>query len=54
LVAADGGVFAFGDAGFHGSLAGSGTRAAGLVPGAGAGYWIVDAAGSVTAFGRAV
>jgi len=43
LVGADGGVFAFGDASFFGSLAGtepSGTEVAGLASAGGRGYWL--------------
>ena len=55
LVAADGGVFAFGDARFVGSCPGSG-RCTGattaIVPGpTGSGYWIVTALGRVYPFG---
>ena len=55
LVAADGGVFAFGDARFVGSCPGSG-RCTGattaIVPGpTGSGYWIVTALGRVFPFG---
>src|SRR5581483_11025095 len=59
LTASDGGIFAFGDAGFHGTAA---ARAAGkpapsvvgLLPTAtGAGYWQVASEGGVFAFGDA-
>jgi hypothetical protein len=56
LVAADGGVFAFGDAGFHGSLSGhSLERDVVGIAGtpSGAGYWEVGADGGVFAFGDA-
>ena len=49
LVAADGGVFAFGDAAFLGSAGG----AVALAPAAGSGYWITDSSGRVTPFGQA-
>ena len=56
LVAADGGVFAYGDAGFHGS--GAGTHLDSPVVGMaatpdGGGYWLVAADGGVFAFGDA-
>jgi hypothetical protein len=54
LAAADGGVFAFGDAPFAGSAAGQPgtfTGAAGHV--SGRGYWLATAAGEVSAFGAA-
>ncbi len=56
LVGADGGVFAFGDATFHGSLAN--TRLARPIVAAiptpdGGGYWLVGADGGVFAFGDA-
>jgi len=65
LVAADGGVFTFGDAGFYGNtytlgltgLGGSRPLAApvvGMVPAAsGGGYWLLDANGTSWAFGAA-
>ena len=56
LVAADGGVFAFGDAPFHGS-AGATKLASPIVGTAalpnGSGYWMVAADGGVFAFGKA-
>ena len=57
LVAADGGVFAFGDAVFRGST--GGTRLAAPIVGmaatpSGGGYWLVAADGGVFAFGDAV
>ena len=55
-VAADGGVFAFGDAGYYGSAAGEspGSSIVGLAPTAdGKGYWELAADGSVFAFGDA-
>ena len=56
LVAADGGVFAYGDAGFYGSMGGR-VLAAGVVGMAatpdGKGYWLVAADGGVFAFGDA-
>jgi hypothetical protein len=56
MVASDGGVFAFGDAGYHGSLGGQPLAAP--VKGIeaapdGAGYWIVGGDGRVAAFGSA-
>jgi hypothetical protein len=56
LVGADGGVFAFGDAAYHGSLGGQ--RLASLIVAivptkAGHGYWLVGADGGVFAFGDA-
>jgi hypothetical protein len=56
LAAADGGVFAFGDARFFGSLAGS--RLVGTVVGIaptpdGRGYWLATADGGVFCFGDA-
>ena len=57
MVGSDGGVFAFGDAGFVGSLPGLGVQAhdiVGAVPTAtGRGYWMVGADGGVFAFGDA-
>jgi hypothetical protein len=57
LVAADGGVFAFGDASFHGScpqIGGCSGRVVAVVPDAGErGYWIVTSTGSVYRFGNA-
>jgi len=55
-VAADGGVFAFGDAAFHGSVGGVEVAApvVGMAPTrTGAGYWLVAADGGVFAFGDA-
>nr|MDA8268696.1 hypothetical protein [Actinomycetota bacterium] len=56
LVGADGGVFAFGDAGFYGSM--GAVRLAAPVVGMastpdGHGYWLVGADGGVFAFGDA-
>jgi hypothetical protein len=55
LIGADGGMFAFGDARFHGSLPGKGIRVddiAGMVAApSGAGYLLVGADGGVFAFG---
>jgi hypothetical protein len=56
LVASDGGVFAFGDAAFEGSM--GGTRLVAAVVGmaadpTGSGYWLVAADGGVFAFGGA-
>src|SRR6202012_496207 len=67
LVASDGGIFAFGDAGFYGSIPGSGLQPAGsgrprslnapivgMVPSAdGGGYFMVASDGGVFAFGDA-
>ena len=57
MVASDGGVFAFGDAGFEGSCPGSGGcsgAAVSVLPDAGGrGYWLVTATGSVYTFGDA-
>ncbi|MHB1505056.1 MAG: hypothetical protein ACYCTL_13810 [Acidimicrobiales bacterium] len=58
LVGADGGVFAFGDAGFYGSLPGLGITPAAPIVGitaapSGKGYWLVGADGGVFAFGDA-
>jgi hypothetical protein len=57
LVAADGGVFAFGDASFHGScpqIGGCAGRVVAVVPDAGErGYWIVTSTGQVHPFGNA-
>ncbi len=58
LVGADGGVFAFGDAGFYGSLPGLGITPAASIVGitaapSGKGYWLVGADGGVFAFGNA-
>src|SRR6202012_1442883 len=54
LVAADGGVFAYGDAAFHGSMAGQVINAPisgiALSPN-GAGYWLVGQDGGVYTFG---
>jgi cell wall-associated NlpC family hydrolase len=55
LVASDGGVFTFGDAGFHGSTAGTpGDPVERLVPTpSGQGYWVVQQSGTATPFGDA-
>jgi hypothetical protein len=55
LVAADGGVFAFGDARFHGSLGGLRLNApvVGAARSPGDGYWLTAADGGVFAFGDA-
>jgi hypothetical protein len=56
LVAADGGVFTFGNAGFYGSMGGMPLNApiVGMAPGVGdAGYWLVGADGGVFTFGNA-
>ena len=51
MIASDGGIFSFGDAQFHGSGAGSGKTAAGLIasPG-GSGYTLIDNDGTRTNF----
>ena len=56
LAAADGGVFAFGDASFYGSLGGDHLDApiVGIAPTAdGKGYWLVAADGGIFSFGDA-
>jgi hypothetical protein len=56
LVAADGGVFSFGDAGFYGSMGGKALDApvVGMAPGPSTGgYWLVAADGGVFSFGGA-
>ncbi len=56
LVGSDGGVFAFGDATFHGSLGATHLNApiVGVAPTPdGAGYWLVGSDGGVFAFGDA-
>ena len=57
LVGANGAVYAFGDAAYHGSLPGLGIHVADIVGMAatpsGAGYWLVGANGAVYAFGDA-
>ncbi len=58
LVGSDGGVFAFGDAPFLGSLPSKGVKAAGSIVGmaaapGGGGYWLVGSDGGVFAFGDA-
>ena len=57
MVAADGGVFAFGDAAFEGScpgIGGCGGPAQAVMPDAtGGGYWLVTTLGRVQAFGNA-
>ena len=56
IVAADGGVFSFGDAEFHGSLGGKKLNAPivdGALSQAGSGYYLVGADGGVFAFGDA-
>jgi hypothetical protein len=58
MVARDGGVFAFGDAGFAGScvsIGGCGSRTVAVMPNpVGNGYWVVTAFGRVQTFGDAV
>ncbi|HTZ07650.1 MAG TPA: hypothetical protein VMB72_01180 [Acidimicrobiales bacterium] len=56
LASADGGVFAFGDAGFYGSMAGQhlGAEVAGIAATPdGRGYWLVASDGGIFAFGDA-
>ena len=57
LVGLDGGVFSFGNAGFHGSIPGLGIKAHDIVGIAstadGQGYWLLGADGGVFAFGDA-
>jgi hypothetical protein len=56
LIASDGGVFAFGDAGFFGSLGGAppATALVGVAPTPdGGGYWVLGANGAVYPFGDA-
>ena len=56
LIASDGGVFAFGDAGFFGSLGGAppATALVGVAPTPdGGGYWVLGANGTVYPFGDA-
>jgi hypothetical protein len=57
LVAADGGLFSFGDAGFYGSMGGKAlnSQIMGMTPTAdGKGYWLVGGDGGVFTFGDAV
>ena len=54
LIASDGGLFAYGDAAFHGSLGSSPppTPIVGVAPSTdGGGYWMLEANGTVHAFG---
>ena len=55
LVASDGGVFAFGDAGFHGSMGGTDLNApvVGIAATDHGGYWLVASDGGVFSFGGA-
>ena len=57
LVAANGGIFNFGDAGFYGSLSSKGVTSSSVVSMAatpdGKGYWLIDSSGDVWAFGDA-
>jgi hypothetical protein len=56
LVASDGGVFAFGDAAFHGSMGNTSLHAPVVGIAAtpdGAGYWLAAADGGVFSFGSA-
>jgi hypothetical protein len=53
-VASDGGIFAFGDAQFHGSMGGAHLNASvtGMAADAGTGgYWLVGADGGIFSFG---
>jgi hypothetical protein len=55
-VASDGGIFSFGDAGFHGSMGGKPLNApmVGMAPsGSGNGYWTVASDGGIFSFGDA-
>jgi hypothetical protein len=52
LVAADGGVFTFGDAAFYGSLGGSGsTTVIGIVANGDLGYRLINVTGAAAPFG---
>jgi hypothetical protein len=56
LVASDGGIFAFGDAGFYGSMGAKrlSQPVVGMaVPFGGGGYWLVASDGGIFAFGDA-
>ena len=56
LVASDGGIFSFGDAGYHGSMGGKHLNRpiVGMTPTpSGAGYWLVASDGGIFAFGTA-
>ncbi len=57
LVGSDGGVFAFGNAGYHGSLPGSGGAASAVVgiepTTSGGGYWVAEVNGTSPNFGNA-
>src|SRR5665213_745167 len=55
LVAADGGIFAFGDAGFHGSMGGTllNKPIVGMAANPTGGYWLVASGGGIFAFGGA-
>jgi ribosomal protein L24E len=56
LVASDGGIFAFGDAGFHGSMGGAPLNQPIVGMAAtrdGNGYWLVASDGGIFAFGDA-
>ncbi|HLG92666.1 MAG TPA: hypothetical protein VKY15_06765 [Acidimicrobiales bacterium] len=56
LVGADGGIFAFGDAGFHGSMGGKplSNPVVGIAPSRdGGGFWLVATDGGIFAFGDA-
>ena len=54
-MAADGGIFAFGDAGFYGSTGASASNApiVGMAATDGKGYWLVAADGGIFAYGDA-
>ena len=57
LVAANGGIFSSGDAGYYGSLSSKGVTSSSVVSMAatpdGKGYWLIDSSGDVWAFGDA-
>ncbi len=57
LVAADGGVFPFGDAAYHGSLVGVGqptlSVSARTPTPSGNGYWVIESNGAIFSFGDA-
>ena len=54
LVASDGGIFAFGDAGFYGSMGGQHLNRpiVAMAANGSQGYWLVAADGGVFSFGR--
>jgi hypothetical protein len=54
FVASDGGIFAFGDAGFHGSMGGQplSARVVGMAADSASwGYWLVGSDGAIDSFG---